>query len=505
MKNKTIIFEKIKESVSSVLPITLIIIILCFTMVPISSGLMLSFLIGALMLITGMGLFTLGVDNALTPLGNNIGAWMMKTKKLGVILFVSFLIGVAITVSEPDLQVLAASAPHINSVVLIMAVALGVGFFLLIAMLHVVLGIKLKWLLLAFYAAVFALAAFSESQFLGIAFDSGGVTTGPMTVPFILALGVGVASLRNDESSTADSFGMVSLCSVGPIIAVLILGFVYKSETQTVFNTIPSFHNTIILSGSYISAIPIYIKEVALALSPIALFSILFNLFIQETGRDEFFRISVGILYSYIGLVLFLTGVNVGFSPMGAELGSALAGGSFYTILLPVAMFMGWFTVSAEPAVQVLNKQVEDISSGIVSSKAMGMALSISVACAMGLAMIRILTGLSIFWFIIPGYAISLILMFFVPEIFTSIAFDSGGVASGPMTATFMLPFAIGVSKAVGGNVVSDAFGLVALVAMMPLITIQIMGVIYKIRLAAEKKITGTEVVEGYEVIELWD
>jgi hypothetical protein len=505
VKKKTVIMEKIRESVSSVLPITLIIMVICFTFIPVSTGLMLSFIIGTFMLITGMGLFTLGVDNALTPVGNNAGSWMMKTKKLWLILGLSFFIGVAITVSEPDLVVLAENTPHINSVVLILSVAFGVGIFLLVSMLRVVLNVRVKWLFLAFYAIVFVLAAFSEAEFLGVAFDSGGVTTGPMAVPFIMALGVGVAALRSDGDSAADSFGMVGLCSIGPIMAVLVLGFVYKGEATTVIDIIPSFGDTLALTGSYLSAIPTYLKEMALALAPIIIFTVIFELFIFRPSRDEFFRIVVGILYTYIGLVLFMTGVNVGFSFMGTELGAKFAGGDFSKFLIPIAMVMGWFTVAAEPAVIVLNKQVEDISAGTVSSKAMGLSLSISVAVAMGLAMIRILTGISIFWFIIPGYAIAILLMFFVPDIFTSIAFDSGGVASGPMTATFMLPFAIGASQAVGGNVVSDAFGLVAMVAMMPLIVVQVMGVIYKIRTAAIEKKAVAAPAEDYEVIVLWD
>jgi hypothetical protein len=504
LKKKTVIMEKIRESVSSVLPITLIIMLICFTFVPVSTGLMLSFIIGALMLITGMGLFTLGVDNSLTPLGNNAGSWMMKTKKLWVILGLSFFIGVAVTISEPDLVVLAENTPHIDSVVLILSVAFGVGIFLLVSMLRVIFNVKLKWLFLAFYAIVFTLAAFSESEFLGVAFDSGGVTTGPMTVPFIMALGVGVASLRSDGDSAADSFGMVGLCSVGPILAVLVLGFLYKGEAKTAIDIIPSFQDTLELSGSYLTAVPTYLKEVALALSPIIIFAVIFELFILKPSKEDFFRVIMGIVYTYVGLVLFMTGVNVGFSSMGSILGGMLATDNT-KILIPLAMIMGWYTVSAEPAVIVLNKQVEDISAGKVSSKAMGISLSISVACAMGLSMIRILTGISIFWFIIPGYAIAILLMFFVPDIFTSIAFDSGGVASGPMTATFMLPFAIGASHAVGGNVISDAFGLVAMVAMMPLIVVQVMGVIYRVRKAAERKAAIPEAIEDYEVIVLWD
>ena len=505
MAVKSRLNEKMREGVAAVLPIALIVMVLCFTITPIPTDLMLSFVIGTVMLIVGMGLFTYGAEASMTPMGSHIGAKLTHSRKLGLILSVSFLLGVIITIAEPDLQVLASNVPHIDSDVLVLTVSAGVGFFLLLCMLRILLGIQLRWLLLAFYGVVFLLAGLSDPNFLSVAFDSGGVTTGPMTVPFIMALGVGVSSIRSDKNAQSDSFGLVALCSVGPILAVLILGFIYRGESSEIAASVAdTYLHTVELGGAYFHAIPEYMLEVAGALAPIVIFFLIFQLFFLKLRQLPLLRILAGLLFTYAGLVLFLTGVNVGFSSLGVILGRELAVGWTRWLMVPIAMLMGWFIVQAEPAVHVLTKQVEEISAGAVSEKAMHISLSLAIALAMGLAMLRILTGMHIFWLLIPGYLVSLALTFLVPQMFTAIAFDSGGVASGPMTATFMLPFAMGACEAVGGNILTDAFGLVSLVAMMPLITIQIMGAIYvyKTRRTAE---APTVSFGDEEIIELWE
>ena len=401
----------------------------------------------------------------------------------------------AITIAEPDLQVLANNVPHIDTYVLMLTVSVGVGFFLVVSMIRILLGIDLKWLLIGFYIIVFAVAAVSDPDFLSVAFDPGGVTTGPMTVPFIMALGVGVASIRSDKNAESDSFGLVGLCSIGPIIAVLILGFIYEGEASGVgAQTVTSYANTVELGTSYLAAIPHYVLEVAMALSPIVVIFLIFQVVSLKLRRVPFLKIVIGIVYTYVGLVLFLTGVNVGFSSLGTLLGQEMAASDYKWLLVPVAMVMGWFIIRAEPAVHVLNKQVEEMSAGAVSEKAMGISLSAAIAVANGL---------------VPGYVVALALSFFVPKMFTAIAFDSGGVASGPMTATFMLPLAMGATEAVGGNVMTDAFGLVALVAMTPLITVQIMGAIYKAKAhkesLAQAAAAAAAEAAGEDVIELWE
>ncbi len=490
MRHQTLLHDKFQESIASVLPITIIVLLLCFTVAPIPNNMLVSFLMGAVLLIVGMAFFTLGADTAMTPIGTKVGSCITKSKKVWLIVFVSFLLGIIITISEPDLQVLANQVPNIPNAALIGAVALGVGVFLVIAMLRILFGISLNILLIGFYIVVFGLATLVPKNFWAVAFDSGGVTTGPMTVPFIMALGVGVSAIRSDRHAGNDSFGLVALCSIGPILAVLVLGLIYPSEAAYTPVEIPEMENSQEMILLFVHGLPHYAKEVAIALAPIVAFFFLFNTFYIKMPKKPLISISVGLIFTYVGLVLFLTGVNVGFMPVGNYIGNLIGNKSFNWILLPIAMLIGYFIVKAEPAVHVLNKQVEDLTAGSIPARAMELSLSIGVATSLGLAMIRVLTGISVMYFLVPGYVLALGLSFFTPKIFTSIAFDSGGVASGPMTATFLLPFAMGACEAIGGpeRIVSDAFGVVAMVAMTPLITIQLLGVEYKFRTRKESE-----------------
>ena len=490
MRHQTLLHDKFQESLASVLPITIIVLLLCFTVAPIPNNMLVSFLMGAVLLIVGMAFFTLGADTAMTPIGTKVGSCITKSRKVWMIVFVSFLLGVIITISEPDLQVLANQVPNIPNAALIGTVALGVGIFLIIAMLRILFGISLNILLIGFYIVVFLMAMFVPKNFWAVAFDSGGVTTGPMTVRFIMALGVGVSAIRSDRHAGNDSFGLVALCSIGPILAVLVLGLLYPSEAAYTPVEIPEMENSQEMIMLFVHGLPHYAKEVAIALAPIVAFFFLFNAFYIKMPKKPLISISVGLLFTYLGLLLFLTGVNVGFMPVGNYIGKMIGSKEFNWILLPIAMLIGYFIVKAEPAVHVLNKQVEDLTAGSIPARAMELSLSIGVASSLGLAMIRVLTGISVMYFLIPGYVLALGLSFFAPKIFTSIAFDSGGVASGPMTATFLLPFAMGACEAIGGpeRIVSDAFGVVAMVAMTPLITIQLLGVEYKFRTRKERE-----------------
>ena len=504
LKNRTAVSEKIKESARSVFPIVLIVTLLCFSIAPINTDLMLNFFIGTVMVIIGIGLFSLGADTSMIKIGNKIGTALTKTKKLPLIVAVSFAFGFAVTIAEPDLQVLAETVPHINNFALLVTVGIGVGFFLAVCMIRIITGIKLRWLLIAFYAVIFVLAAFTDDRFLSIAFDSGGVTTGPMTVPFILALGVGVSNIRSDDKAEADSFGLVALSSVGPVLAVLVLGFFYPgSDTVSEVNVL-SFGSTGEIGRVYLEEIPKYMGEVAISLLPVVAIFFLLQIILLKISKRSLAKICVGLVYTYVGLVLFLTGVNVGFSSLGSVLGAAVADGWTKYLMIPLSMIFGWFIIAAEPAVTVLEGQIEEVSAGAISGKAIKLSLSAAIAVAMGIAMLRVLTGISILWFLVPGYAIALGLSFFVPDIYTAIAFDSGGVASGPMTATFMLQFFIGASIALGGDVLKDAFGAVAMVAMMPLITIQTVGLLYTIR---DRKKDTQNVAEfgDYDIVELWE
>lgn len=504
--------EKFIETIKAVLPIIAIVLLLCFTIAPISPSIILMFLIGGVLLIIGMLLFNVGVDVSMTPMGERVGTTMTKSKNIFIMVFLSFILGAMITISEPDLQVLAGQVSSIPNMVLILAVAAGVGCFLVFALLRMLFGIPLSYMLLFFYGIVFVLSYFVPQDFLAVAFDSGGVTTGPMTVPFIMALGVGISAIRSDKRAADDSFGLVALCSIGPILAVLILSMIYHPDSSSVdssSSTIQIMDDTVQMWNAFMVEIPSYMKEIAISLLPIIVFFLLFQLVSRDIQKKLLIKILVGLVYTYVGLVLFLTGVNVGFMPAGNYLGQTIAALPYRYIIIPIGMIIGYFIVKAEPAVFVLTKQVEEITSGAISSKAMGTSLSIGVSLSIGIAMLRVLTGISIMWFIIPGYAIALVLTFFVPKIFTAIAFDSGGVASGPMTATFLLPFAMGACEVTGGNILTDAFGVVAMVAMTPLITIQILGVVFRVKehQAHKRAAVGVEAVltpsEDMEILEL--
>lgn len=483
---KEIIREKMSESVKAVLPIIAIIVVLSFTIAPLPSAVLLSFLVGAVLLIAGMSLFNLGAETAMIPMGDEIGSFITKSRRLSVMIPISLLIGILITVAEPDLQVLANQVPTVPDAVLTISVAVGVGLFLVISLLRMLFSIALPHILLVCYALVFGLMAFVPKDFIAIAFDSGGVTTGPMTVPFIMAMGVGIASIRRDKHAAADSFGLVGLSSIGPVISVLILGLLYRPDgsdyVAPVIAQITDSREMWLQFTDISGGFAFYCKDTLLALGPIVLFFGVFQILGRRLNKRRLIRILAGIVYTYVGLVLFLTGVNVGFMPAGHLIGRSLAELANPWILIPISMVIGYFIVAAEPAVHVLKAQIEEISSGAISSKAVNISLSVGVMIALALAMVRLLTHLSILWFLIPGYAIAILLAFRTPKIFTAIAFDSGGVVSGPMATTFLLPLAIGVCSALGGDIVTEAFGVVAMIAMTPLLTIQIMGFIYKLR-----------------------
>ena len=497
-KFRTVISDNFSESLQAVLPIVLVVIALAFSLVPIPNSTLLSFLVGAALLIAGMSLFTLGAQTAMMPIGEGIGTFITKSRKILLLIAVTLVVGIFITVSEPDLQVLAKQIPTVPNAVLVVSVAVGAGLFLVVAILRMLFYVPISRILIGCYAAAFGLAFFVPQEYLAIAFDASGVTTGPMTVPFIMAIGLGVAAIRSDKHATNDSFGLVGLSSVGPILSVMILGLFYKpgegnfGADMTVSATDNS-REVWSLFTDISSGFPLFIKEVLLALAPIIAFFLVLQIVAFKLKKQDFLRILIGLLLTFIGLVFFLTGANVGFMPAGHFLGDLLAGLEHNWVIIPIAMLIGYFIASAEPAVHILNKQVEEVSSGAIPYKAMKISLSIGMCISMGLSMLRMLLNIPILWFLIPGYVIALALNFFAPKIFTAIAFDSGGAVSGPMTATFLLPFAMGICNSLTGRTITDAFGIVAMVAMTPLIIIQVMGFIYKLRLKTKTEMETEE------------
>jgi hypothetical protein len=486
------LWKKLWEVLLSVLPVVAIVLLLHFTIAPLGLKVLLEFLFGAALLILGLALFHYGADTGVVFMGEMIGEFLTKSRSLWLAAVFGLVVGFSVTFAEPDLQVLAsqvflASGGGVSTLLLMFAVSIGVGLFVSISLLRVAVRIPLPRLLVFCYAIVFLLAivvSFVSPDFFAIAFDAGGVTTGPMTVPFMLALGVGAASVRANEDAPADSFGMVALGSVGPIIAVLVLalfarriptaGALYSASAQS-----PS------QQGMWAFFLYMLKKEsggVSIALLPTAVIFAVMQIFFLKLPRRQVRKVIVGMGYMFMGLVLLLTGVNLGFSPAAGVIGKLIAQGGGQWLLIPVGLVLGFTVVGAEPAVHVLAREVEEVSGGYIKRTILLGALCISVAVSVGLAMIRVLTGVNLWWFLVPGYLAAFLLMRKAPPLFCSIAFDSGGVATGPMTVTFILAMATGASEHIGGDVLADAFGLVALVAMTPLVTIQAMGWLFSVK-----------------------
>lgn len=493
----------------STLPVVIIVAILNFTgianydaVTELNNNGNALFIIGAILLFFGIALFSIGTENAMSKIGEHVGATMTANKSLIGLVGIVFLLGVFVTIAEPDLSVLASRIP-VDNYLFIALVGIGVGIFLVIGVMRILLQKSLKLWLMAFYGLIFALACLVDECFVPITFDSGGVTTGPVTVPFILSLGVGIATSRAGKSSNADSFGLTAFCSIGPLIVVLIFGLVSSKigldyTPYVIKNAGDAFLNSFTNS----------LRNVSIAMVPILLFFFIYNAVVIHLPKKVILKIIVGLVYTFVGLVLFLTGVEGGFSPIADAIGQTLVdrGASQYWILLIVAAAIGLVVVLCEPAVQVLVKQVETVSNGLIKKKTMLIALSAGIAIGVALSIVRILFNFSLFYYVVPGYILALGLTFFVPDIYVGIAFDSGGVASGPMTSAFILPFAIGVAHKFYNNnastigvpeptfLVTRAFGTVAMVAMMPLIVIQLLGLSasykrYRIMRAARQRI----------------
>ena len=468
------LLQKMKEAMVSVLPVTAIVLLLDLTpLVDFTLTESIVFLCSALALIIGMSLFNLGADVAMTPMGEQVGSGLPKSGKFKTLFFVCFLMGVFVTIAEPDLSVLASQVKEvINSTTLIIAIGVGVGAFLVLGILRVVFRLNLSHLMTFFYMLLFALAALASAEFLPLAFDSGGVTTGPITVPFIMALGVGVSSALGDKHDRESSFGFIALCSIGPILAVMALGLFSGGDVSY---TLPDYSMDSKLADLFHVLLDTG-KEVAVAIVPIVVFFFLLQFLFLKLPKKRILQIVVGIFYTFFGLVIFLGAVSIGFMPIGYKMGTQLAAQS-ESLLVVFAFVVGLTVVLAEPAIHVLNRQVESVTGGAIKKSSMLIALSVGVGAAIALSVIRVIFDFSILYYLIPGYFLSLGLSFFVPKIYTAIAFDSGGVASGPLTSSFILPFVIGVCSVIQPSaILTDAFGLVSMVAMTPLITIQALG-----------------------------
>ena len=497
------ILEKVKEACMSVLPIALIILLLSFTVCPLPNDIFIAFVVGTILLILGLGLFSLGAEMSMERIGAHIGANLTCSRKIPIIAIISLIVGVLITICEPDLHVLAGYTGD-QMLPFVLAVAAGLGIFLVIAVMRIIFKIKFKYILVFGYGAILILATvayFVNPAFLAIAFDAGGVTTGAMSVPFVMSIGAGIAAITSQDGDEDNSFGLMAVCSIGPIISILVMGLAggFDNISYT-SHGLPVFDNSLEMGVSFLEAIPTIVGKVLLGLIPILVFFLIYQLFTERVHKKEMAQIFIGAGYIFVGMILFLVGVEVGFMPVGSYLGETFAAMKHAWVVIPVGMIIGFCMTYAEPAVGVLNKQVEEATSGTIPPKVLPMAMALGVALSSGIAMIRALTGIPILPFLLVGYIAAVALAFYCPPLFTSIAFDAGGVASGVMAATFLLPLSIGVCAirhATADMIMVDAFGTIALVAMAPTVSIQVVGVMYKIKLSHTK----TEIVDESDVL----
>ena len=484
-----LIQSKFKEVIFSVLPITLLVVVLNFTLTPLEPNMMIRFLIGAALIIVGLTIFLTGVDIGITPIGNMMGGSLAKSNKIWIVVIVGLLLGFFISVAEPDLHILAGqvdavSSGQITKLSIVMVVSVGIAVMVSFGLSRIVFNIPLHIVLAVIYAIILVISIFVSPEFLAISFDASGATTGALTVPFILALAAGVSKLKKDSaSSESDSFGLVGIASSGAIIGVAMMSVISGAERMT--GSLPeSAAAADSLLGPFLRMVPTLAWEVLLALAPVLVIFLVFNKVSLKVSKESMRKIFFGFVYAFLGLVIFLLGVNAGFMEVGSVVGYKLASmdSSFWVIF--IGFVLGMVTILAEPAVYILNQQIEDVTSGYVKRKAVMASLAIGVALAVALSIVRIVVpGVQLWHYLLPGYIISIVMSFFVPQLFVGIAFDSGGVASGPMTATFILAYAQGVAEAVeGANVLVDGFGVIAMVAMTPLIALQILGLVFKMK-----------------------
>ncbi|KNZ41075.1 DUF1538 domain-containing protein [Acetobacterium bakii] len=483
-----ILINKFKEVLASVLPITLIVVVLHFTIVPLESYILYRFLLGALFIVVGLTIFLFGVDLGISPIGSLMGNAIAKSNKIWVVGVSGIILGFFISVAEPDLHILAGQVAAvttglISKTSIVVVVSMGIALLLTLGFFRIIYNKPLNKLFTGLYIIIFVLALFTSPEFLAISFDASGATTGAMTVPFILALALGISALKKGTASEEDSFGLVGIASTGAILAVMVMS-ILKGTKNISGNLAADASQSSSVLAPFLEKLPVMLYEVFIALIPILVIFLVFQLISFKLKKRSLRRILKGLLYTLLGLVLFLTGVNAGFMDVGTVVGYKIGSMDNKFILVAIGSLLGLVVILAEPAVYVLTKQIEDVTSGYIQRKVVLGTFAIAVSMAVGLSMLRIVVPEIQLWhYLLPGYLLSIILSYLVPTLFVGMAFDSGGVASGPMTATFILAFAQGAAESIeGANVLIDGFGVIAMVALMPIIALQIMGLIFKIK-----------------------
>ncbi len=476
---------KFKEVLASVLPITTIVLILHFTICPLDAVSLYAFLLGSALVIIGLTIFLFGIDQGIDPIGHGIGDKLALSTSYAVLITICLVLGFFISYAEPDLHILAGQVDSVTSgqfghVVMVVVVSVGIGIMMTLGMLRILRDIRLKYVFTAAYGLIFILSLFSSADFMAIAFDASGATTGAITVPFMLALAGGISSMRKSSASEANHFGLVGIASTGAIIGVLVTGLLFGVDKlngslpeETVANS-----NLMVVYGSKLLPIA---WESLLSLLPIIIAYLLFQIFSFKQKRNRVIDISRGLALTLLGLIIFLWGVNGGFMIVGTKVGIGLASMDSKVPVLLVALLLGLTTVLAEPAVHVLTHQVEEVTGGSVNRILVLIFLSLAVGSAIFMSVLRVFFPEVHLWmYLLPGFGLAVILAYIVPELFVGMAFDAGGVASGPMTATFSLAFIQGIAARVpSADLVVDGFGMIAIVAMMPIIAIELLGMLY--------------------------
>ena len=474
---------KLKESFISIFPIAVIVLVLGITVASLTGYDISKLVVATVLLIFGMTLFNIGADTSMLNMGAYVGGNLSKSRKIWVFLILSFVLGFIITIAEPDLAVLASQVVAINKWLFMSMVALGLGIFLALAVMRIIFQVKISTILIIAYTIVIVLMFFVPTSFLPVSFDAGAVTTGPISVPFILSFGLGVSAVRGSANSDDDSFGLIALTSIGPVISIMLLSIIVGDGSQAArtITTVSQDGNFVMLLTEFGKCLLSNLGEILLVLTPIVVFFFGYNAISLKLPKSKVIKLIVGIISTYIGIVIFLTGTMVGYLPIASVLGYQITNSSVSWLLIPVSILIGFFVVFAEPAVHVLNKQVAEITNGVISKKVMMITISIGVALSLALAVLRVLFNIKFIYLIAPIYIVCVLLCLFVPKVFVAIAFDSGGVASGSMATSFIMPFVMGICEACGTSILTGAFGTISLIASLPILSVLIVGSVFKI------------------------
>ena len=514
-KGKVSIFlSTLKEVFLSSLPLAMIIIIVCGFIAPFENANdYKKLIIGYFSVIIGQTLFLDGLNISILPIGKLVGGSLIKLEKPVFIIFFGLVFGVLATVAEPALTVLARQTnmimPIINETVFIWILGAGIGVLVGFSLYRIMKDLNIKLVFAILYIITFIMVIFVPNEFIALAFDGSGATTGDISVPFILALGLGVSVTLSKHKSNEDSFGIIGLASVGPILALFIYGIILSLKYKGVLPP-EQVYNPGDLS-SVTEIITSNLKGVAIALIPILFVFIPFQIFLIKLPKKEFIHIILGMLIVFLGLHIFLSGIDYGFAFVGKYIGEVFLDPSrpewFQWLILIVGFILGASITLSEPAVTVLGEQLEEITNGHIKKLTIRLTLAIGIGFASLLSMVKILTEINILYFLVPLYTIAIIMMKFTPKLFVGLAFDSGGVSGGALTSAFLTPLTLGMAQAVAAtstkssSILTNGFGIIAFISVTPLIAVQFLGLVYDRILKREQR--AIEAAEMYDLEEL--